>query len=74
MYLTPVHAKWLLSFVVPVLIIFGSLIPIILYIMMSKYKDKLNDTYVYRLYGYLYNEYSKSTHYWEIIKYFKRNW
>ena len=38
--------------------------------MRSKYKDKLNDTYVYRLYGYLYNEYSKSTYYWEIIKIF----
>ena len=35
---------------------------------MSKYKDKLNDTSVLRLYGYLYNEYSKDTYYWEIIK------
>ena len=35
---------------------------------MSQYKDKLNDTYVLRLYGYLYNEYSKVAYYWEIIK------
>ena len=35
---------------------------------MFKYKGKLNDTFVLRVYGYLYNEYSKATYYWEIIK------
>ena len=50
------------------LIISGFLIPIVLYLKMSKYKYKLNDTYVLRLYGYLYNEYSKAAYYWELIK------
>ena len=53
---------------IPILIVFGFLIPIILYIKISKYKDKLNETFVIRLYGYLYNEYSKVAYYWEIIK------
>ena len=35
---------------------------------MSKYKDKLNDLFVLRLYGYLYNEYNHVVYYWEIIK------
>ncbi|KAM3129372.1 hypothetical protein pb186bvf_018520 [Paramecium bursaria] len=68
LYLTPVHAKWLLSFVLPVLILFGFLVPLILYLKMSKFKARLNDTFVLRVYGYLYNEYSKVTYYWEIIK------
>ncbi|KAM3138602.1 hypothetical protein pb186bvf_009354 [Paramecium bursaria] len=68
LYLTAAHARWLLSFVLPVLVVFGFLIPIILYRNMSKFKDKLDDTNVLRLYGYLYNEYSKVTYYWEILK------
>ncbi|KAM3129390.1 hypothetical protein pb186bvf_018538 [Paramecium bursaria] len=45
LYLTALHARWLLSFVGPILIVFGFLIPIFLYLKMSKYKDKLNDAY-----------------------------
>ena len=66
--MTAAHARWLLSLVLPVLIVFGFLIPIILYRNMSRFKDKLDDTNVLRLYGYLYNEYSKVTYYWEILK------
>lgn len=50
------------------LIIFGFLIPLALYLNMSKLKHKLEDTNVLRLYGYLYNEYSHGTYYWEILK------
>ncbi|KAM3129816.1 hypothetical protein pb186bvf_018110 [Paramecium bursaria] len=68
LYLTPVHTRWLLSFVIPILVLFGFLIPLILYKKISKYKDKLNETFVIRLYGYLYNEYSKVAYYWELVK------
>ncbi|KAM3132192.1 hypothetical protein pb186bvf_015652 [Paramecium bursaria] len=68
LYLTTQHRRWLLSFVCPVLIIFGFLIPLVLYMNMSKFKHKLEDTNVLRFYGYLYNEYSKVTYYWEILK------
>ena len=34
----------------------------------------MNKFHIRMLYGYLYNEYSPSGYYWEIIKFVQKNW
>ena len=57
-----------MSFVIPVLLVIGLVIPIILWFGIFKNRKNLNDTSVKSVWGYLYNEYKLSSFYWETIK------
>ena len=67
-YDTRTHTIWLLSFVIPLLLVIGLVIPIILWFGIFKNRKNLNDTKIKSIWGYLYNEYKLSSFYWETIK------
>ncbi|KAM3138611.1 hypothetical protein pb186bvf_009363 [Paramecium bursaria] len=68
LYMTPSHLKWLLALVMPAFIFVGIVIPTILFLKLQQRKDKLDQVDTLKMFGYLYNEYSKNAYYWEILK------
>ncbi|CAD8094306.1 unnamed protein product [Paramecium primaurelia] len=69
---TDTHHKWIMNFVLPGLIIFGFLIPFLLFLLMYFKRNDL-DNHIFRPHiCYLYNEYEKQSYYWEQIKLSKR--
>ncbi|CAD8172126.1 unnamed protein product [Paramecium pentaurelia] len=69
---TDTHYKWIMNFVLPGLIIFGFLIPFLLFLLMYFKRNDLNN-HIFRPHiCYLYNEYEKQSYYWEQIKLSKR--
>ena len=67
-YDTQDHAKWLLSFVFPLLLIIGFIMPFLLWYGVHKNRDHLEVTKIKKRWGYLYNEYRGSAYYWETVK------
>ncbi|CAD8138448.1 unnamed protein product [Paramecium pentaurelia] len=67
-YDTQVHQDWSIRFIYPILIVYGILIPLFLYLQLRKVKDCLDDKNPRLKYSFLYNEYTAESYYWEIIK------
>ncbi|CAD8046891.1 unnamed protein product [Paramecium sonneborni] len=67
-YDTQVHQDWSIRFIYPILIIYGIIIPLFLYLQLTKIKDCLDEKNSRLKYSYLYNEYNQESYYWEIIK------
>ncbi|CAK72942.1 unnamed protein product (macronuclear) [Paramecium tetraurelia] len=67
-YDTISHAKWVVGFCFPLLIIFCCVLPFFLWFGVHKNKYQLDMTKVRRTWGYLYNEYKLHAYYWETIK------
>ena len=49
------------------LVVWGFGIPLMIYLLMSKEKEKLNTTAAKIRFGFLYNGYKLSNYYWEIV-------
>ncbi|CAK72636.1 unnamed protein product (macronuclear) [Paramecium tetraurelia] len=67
-YDTQVHQEWSIRFIYPILILYGILIPLFLFLQLNKVKDSLDDKNARTKYSFLYNEYTAESYYWEIIK------
>ncbi|CAD8087564.1 unnamed protein product [Paramecium sonneborni] len=67
-YDTYQHAKWLITFCFPLLLIFSIFIPTFFWYGVKKNKSNLDKTKVRQKWGYLYNEYKLHAYYWETIK------
>ena len=67
-YLTLTHYKWIYAFLSPALIMFGLIIPFLLYLILWKNKNNLNHPKFRMVWGYMYNEYLDVAYFWEIIK------
>ncbi|CAD8181409.1 unnamed protein product [Paramecium octaurelia] len=67
-YDTIQHAKWLITFCLPLLFTFGCILPCILWYGVYKNKDHLDFSSVRKIWGYLYNEYRIHAYFWETIK------
>ncbi|CAD8147103.1 unnamed protein product [Paramecium octaurelia] len=65
---TPTHLKWVLTFCIPFLSLFGILIPLGLLLSLCKIRNKLIYKRGKSLLGYLYYEYKPNAYFWEIIK------
>ncbi|CAD8087563.1 unnamed protein product [Paramecium sonneborni] len=71
-YDTISHAQWMISFCLPLIIIFGFILPFFLWYGVHKNRHSLDKTQVRQTWGYLYNEYKLNTYYWETIKIFQK--
>ncbi|CAD8151403.1 unnamed protein product [Paramecium octaurelia] len=67
-YDTYSHAKWLISFCFPLLLLFSFVIPVFFFYGVRNNRGQLNKTLVRQKWGYLYNEYKIHAYYWETIK------
>ncbi|CAD8066329.1 unnamed protein product [Paramecium sonneborni] len=67
-YWTENHQKILYALILPLLIVFGILIPLFLFLKLYSNKFNLSNYKIKQKYGYLFNEYSKTHFYWESIK------
>ena len=65
---TSTHIKWVLTFCIPFLSLFGILIPLGLLLSLFKIRNKLIYKRGKSLLGYLYYEYKPNAYFWEIIK------
>ncbi|CAD8111336.1 unnamed protein product [Paramecium sonneborni] len=67
-YDTEFHQKWTYSFCLPLLILFGFLIPSFLFYGLFKNNKQLDKIIIRKTWGYLYNEYKIYAYYWETLK------
>ncbi|CAD8105541.1 unnamed protein product [Paramecium primaurelia] len=67
-YDTIQHAKWIITFCLPLLITFGCILPCFLWYGVFKNKDRLDFSQVRKTWGYLYNEYRIHAYFWETLK------
>ncbi|CAD8072342.1 unnamed protein product [Paramecium sonneborni] len=67
-YWTENHQKIMYALILPLLIFFGILIPLFLFLKLSHNKSNLSNYKIKQKYGYLFNEYSKAHFYWESVK------
>ncbi|CAD8169357.1 unnamed protein product [Paramecium pentaurelia] len=67
-YDTNQHTQWLITFCLPLLLIFGTILPFFLWHGVYKNRDRLDFSQVRKTWGYLYNEYGKHAYFWETIK------
>lgn len=65
---TFVHIRWVLTFCIPFLCLFGILIPFGLFLSLFRIRNKLIYKRGKSLLGYLYYEYKPNAYFWEIIK------
>ncbi|CAD8122482.1 unnamed protein product [Paramecium sonneborni] len=62
------HFLWLLSFCLPLILLFGILLPTYFFYKLYINKNFLDQTQIRQNWGYLYNEYKQKAYFWEIIK------
>ncbi|CAD8096840.1 unnamed protein product [Paramecium sonneborni] len=62
------HLKWVLSFCIPFLSLFGILIPLLMFFSLFKIRNKLIYKRGKSLLGFLYYEYKPNAYFWEIVK------
>ncbi|CAD8214829.1 unnamed protein product [Paramecium octaurelia] len=67
-YDTSYHEQWMLRLCFPLLFIFAIFIPIYFFYGLYHNSEKLDQKKVRLQWGYLYNEYTKSAYFWEVIK------
>lgn len=67
-YRTTIHFRLLKLYIIPALLIFSILIPVVLAINFHSKKSQLNLHRFKRKYGYLFNDYKNKAYYWELIK------
>ncbi|CAD8066341.1 unnamed protein product [Paramecium sonneborni] len=67
-YWTPVHLRAVYFFIIPLMICFGLIFPIILFITLNQNKKNFNNYSIKQKFGYLFNEYQKNYYYWELIR------
>ncbi|CAK84285.1 unnamed protein product (macronuclear) [Paramecium tetraurelia] len=72
LYGTNTHIKWIYGFVVPGSVLLVIILPFSMYTYLFFKKDKLNKIKYRRHIGYLFNEYSGKTYFWEWIKLWKK--
>ncbi|CAK64107.1 unnamed protein product (macronuclear) [Paramecium tetraurelia] len=65
---TTTHQKVIFALILPLLIMFGLIIPLFLFLRLSQNKYNLSNYKIKQKYGYLFNEYSKTHYYWESVK------
>ncbi|CAD8079740.1 unnamed protein product [Paramecium primaurelia] len=65
---TPYHLKWMLELCLPMLFILAVLIPIFFFYGLYSNSNQLDDKKIRLQWGYLYNEYTKTAYFWEVIK------
>ncbi|CAD8162326.1 unnamed protein product [Paramecium pentaurelia] len=71
-YNTDSHFWWMAYFIVPLLVIFGALIPLSLFLLIVLKKEKMDQSKLRGHICYLFNEYEKQCQYWEEIKLLKK--
>ncbi|CAD8070407.1 unnamed protein product [Paramecium primaurelia] len=62
------HLKWMFYFVIPILILFGCLTPLSLFLIMYFKRKQLDSLKLRRHLCYLFNEYNDDSYFWEQIK------
>ncbi|CAD8121080.1 unnamed protein product [Paramecium sonneborni] len=67
-YDTQQHFNWILTFILPSILCLGIIIPAYLFINLYRLREQLEQENTRKNFGYLYNEYSKTAYFWEIIK------
>ncbi|CAD8149864.1 unnamed protein product [Paramecium octaurelia] len=67
-YDTIQHAKWVITFCLPLLFTFGIILPCFLWYGVYKNKHHLDFSSVRKTWGYLYNEYRIHAYFWETLK------
>ncbi|CAD8213410.1 unnamed protein product [Paramecium pentaurelia] len=65
---TPDHEKWMIRLCLPMLVVLAIIIPISFFYNLYSNSHQLNDKKVRLQWGYLYNEYTKTAYFWEVIK------
>ncbi|CAD8212447.1 unnamed protein product [Paramecium octaurelia] len=65
---TPYHVSWMVELCLPMLLILAILIPIYFFYGLYSNSHQLDDKKVRLQWGYLYNEYTKTAYFWEVIK------
>ncbi|CAD8169558.1 unnamed protein product [Paramecium octaurelia] len=72
LYGTDTHIKWIFGFIVPGSVLLVIILPFSMYTYLYFKKDKLNKIKYRRHIGYLFNEYTGKTYFWEWIKLWKK--
>ncbi|CAD8173414.1 unnamed protein product [Paramecium pentaurelia] len=67
-YDTQQHLFWMLSFCLPILLILALFVPAFFFYGLYSNRNNLDNKQVRLHWGYLYNEYTKTAYFWEIIK------
>ncbi|CAD8166312.1 unnamed protein product [Paramecium pentaurelia] len=67
-YDTSQHEQWMLKLCFPMLFVFAIFVPIYFFFGLYSNIKKLDQKKVRLQWGYLYNEYTKSAYFWEVIK------
>ncbi|CAD8207432.1 unnamed protein product [Paramecium octaurelia] len=65
---TPYHVRWMIEFCLPMLLVLAILIPIYFFQGLYNNSHQLDEKKVRLQWGYLYNEYTKTAYFWEVIK------
>jgi hypothetical protein len=67
---TPQHIGWILSFILPIFLVWALIVPLILYKRLNKSKknNHLNQLNFRLKYGFIFHEYRSEAYYWEIVK------
>ncbi|CAD8116010.1 unnamed protein product [Paramecium sonneborni] len=67
-YDTNLHGQWMIRLCLPLLLIFAIFIPVFFFYKLFRNSANLNQKNVRLQFGYLYNEYTGSAYFWEVIK------
>ncbi|CAD8104192.1 unnamed protein product [Paramecium sonneborni] len=65
---TAYHEKWMLELCLPMLLLLAIIIPLYFFYGLYSNSHQLDDKKVRLQWGYLYNEYTKTAYFWEVIK------
>ncbi|CAD8110877.1 unnamed protein product [Paramecium sonneborni] len=65
---TTYHEKWMIELCLPMLLLLAIIIPLYFYYGLYTNSNKLDNKKVRLQWGYLYNEYTKTAYFWEVIK------
>eukprot|EP00828_Plagiopyla_frontata_P015280 TRINITY_DN1983_c0_g1_i5.p1 TRINITY_DN1983_c0_g1~~TRINITY_DN1983_c0_g1_i5.p1 ORF type:complete len:1215 (-),score=232.86 TRINITY_DN1983_c0_g1_i5:94-3738(-) len=65
---TSVHIVYLLSMILPAIILWAIIIPSIIYMLLSKYKSNMDSKENIFKFGLMVEEYKKERFYWELVK------
>ncbi|CAD8099120.1 unnamed protein product [Paramecium primaurelia] len=68
LYDTKNHQQWIYFIIIPLLLVFGCIIPFSLFLLTYIKRDSLNKIKLRKHICYLFNEYTDSNYYWEQIK------
>ncbi|CAD8085196.1 unnamed protein product [Paramecium primaurelia] len=66
------HVSWIYGFVIPGSFFIGLILPILLFLLLYINRDQHNKIKFRRHLGYLFNEYTQKSYFWEIIKLWKK--